>query len=243
MRPGYTPLQPQTITSVRPIIPFDTLVDTEFGLLRLIKHRYCNSTMFYTQVFLNSNNTILYMLYTRTKKNPLQILAREKELGMDIYDNYYKEFMENKYKEILSYSIFTDIYPLVQNMARSQSAVVPTIVCKNNEEKQYLLNEDKELFEKIDIVISQDIEAVVNSVSDINTVFIKDIPSLNTNMKEGIALYIAGYRHNFVNIEKQWVFDPAIYELLSSKYIIKCYMPYPLNLDEYGDDEEEEIDE
>lgn len=238
MRPGYKPIQPQIITSVKPLIPFDVIVDTDFGLLRLIKDKYCNKQMFYTQVFLNKNIDLLWLLYNRTNVNPLQVIARDED-HFEIYDNYYKEFMSTQYTNILARSIFTEIYKLLKITLKTEKAVVPTIVCKTNEEKEYLLNEDKELFSQLPIILAPNMKLAVTIHPDINAIFTRYFPSEPLSYKDitdGISLYVAGYRYNFKEVAPNiWGFDKEEYNSLADKFVIKCYMPYPFDLDRYPD--------
>ena len=55
-----------------PIIDFNCIVDTEYGLIQLIYDQYYDLSVFNQKKFERPTNEILLDLYTRTKKNPAE---------------------------------------------------------------------------------------------------------------------------------------------------------------------------
>lgn len=86
-----------------PLIDFDFIIDTDFGLIKFIRENYQDDRAFNLEILNKSDREILSLLYTRSARNPLSIISTEENLK-DI-DDLYKSFFDNFKEEILDLSI------------------------------------------------------------------------------------------------------------------------------------------
>ena len=206
-----------------PIMTFENIVDTEVGLLKLINERYHNTDTFYWSIMEAPTKVQLWLLYSRKRKNPLTIMAKDIE-HLDVLDDYYKEFMEKEYVYILKNSIVTNIYNAVKTFVTIKG-IKPIIVCNNNIEANYLRKLDKETFSKCDIIVEPKYDKAITDFNDI--IYLKNVDEIipilaNAQYRH---IYLAGYRYNFDDNERQSLLhDFAI--LISGLEDVKIYEPY-----------------
>ena len=84
------------------VIDFDLLVNSELGLIRLIRKKYQNEDAFDLDTLNKSDREILSLLYSRTNPNPLSIISTEE--NMENIDPLYESFLESKKQDILELS-------------------------------------------------------------------------------------------------------------------------------------------
>ena len=84
------------------VIDFDLLVNTELGLIRLIRQKYQDEEAFNLDTLNKSDREILSLLYSRTYSNPLSIISTEE--NMENIDALYESFFKSKKQEILDLS-------------------------------------------------------------------------------------------------------------------------------------------
>lgn len=125
------------IRKLIPIIDFNCIVDTEYGLLQLIFDQYYDLSVFNKDKFEMPTNKILLELYTRRCKNPLIPFVNEGISEQDA-DDYYNQFMNNKYEEIINRSCGTNIQIAISNFNNSNGEVQASILCHNELEKEYI---------------------------------------------------------------------------------------------------------
>ena len=120
-----------------PLIPFNCIVDTDLGLMSLISKYYLDNTFFDIEFFKKNNNIrkMVKSLYMREEENPLLLCMINKD--KDIADEYYKEFMEKKYDDILNLSVTTELYSLI-TIFKTFGDIRSTIICKDKREKDLL---------------------------------------------------------------------------------------------------------
>ena len=85
------------------LIDFDFIVNTELGLIRLIKEQYRDSRAFKLDILDKSDRSILSLLSSRTNSNPLSIISTEE--NMEDIDELYKSFIDTKYLDIIGHSV------------------------------------------------------------------------------------------------------------------------------------------
>lgn len=120
------------------LVDFNTIIDTDFGLLTLIDRKYLDKDLLSVDWF-NKHHTIKELtkaLYTRTCKNPLHLCNIS--MTEDEEDSLYDDFMSKKYDEILKLSMITSVYEFL-NQLKISGDIGITIVC-NNEKEIDLLN-------------------------------------------------------------------------------------------------------
>lgn len=121
------------------LIDFDCYVDTDIGLIRLIKERYLDVKVFNKDLLDSNMINIIKLLYNRKDRNPLYLFANEGVSKNDL-DDYYKEFLEVEYDGILKYSVTTEIKSLI-NLFRTEPSIHVTFLCKNQKEKNLLVKD------------------------------------------------------------------------------------------------------
>ena len=85
------------------LIDFDFVVNTELGLIRLIREQYRDSRAFKLDILDKSDRSILSLLSSRNNSNPLSIISTEENMS-DI-DELYKDFIDTKYLDIIGHSV------------------------------------------------------------------------------------------------------------------------------------------
>ena len=146
------------IEKMAPLISFDMIIDTDMGLINLIKNEYLDPTVFEISFFDQSMFKILLDLYKRRVDNPLELFAKEGIPKVEL-DGYYKEFKETCYEKILSYSISTEIYNLIGTF-NTVPEITSTILCYNQAQLDILKNETK---------LSQNSKILLSELTDIGS--------------------------------------------------------------------------
>ena len=85
------------------LIPFDLVVDTDFGLIKLIQEEY-RADIFDKTVLDSDDESIKRYLVKRTTPNPLSILTSDKSI-----DEFYAQFIDREYETIFDRSVMTGI--------------------------------------------------------------------------------------------------------------------------------------
>lgn len=153
-----------TLGVINPLISFNCLIDTDFGLLVLIVQNFFDTSVFSEEFFDNNSNPedLKYTVYEREDKNPLLLCMKSSRFS----DDYYKQFFDEYYKDILDRSMITD---LAANLpALSSSGAMFTILCKCQEEIDLL--DRLEIFDKFHRILLSDLP----NLEEYNQIFIKD---------------------------------------------------------------------
>ena len=82
------------------LIDFDLVVNTELGLIRLVREKFQDERAFKLEILNRSDKEILSLLFSRKNPNPLSIISTEENLS-DI-DKLYNSFFESYKKEIIN---------------------------------------------------------------------------------------------------------------------------------------------
>lgn len=153
-----------TLGVINPLVSFNCLIDTDFGLLVLIAQKFFDTSVFSQEFFDNNINSedLKYTIYERENKNPLLLCM----ISSRFSEEYYNQFMSECYKDILDRSMITDLarnLPLLSN-----SGAMFTILCKRQEEIDLL--DRLKLFDKFHRVLLSDIK----DMNEYNQFFMKD---------------------------------------------------------------------
>lgn len=185
-----------TNSKLTPIIPFDLIVDTDYGLIQLIKEKYFDRSVF-NGVIEAEIKQIIYFLYSRKNINPLSEFVLE-EIDKDTMDSLYKEFIEKEYVSILKRSITTDFYNLVKLFNSSDGAITPIILCKNELEESYVnkLSRIQEIKPPLNVLIGDYNDIDISPYDPIYFKYYTDTLKVLDKLN-GKNLYIANYEFNF----------------------------------------------
>lgn len=170
------------------LVDFNMIVDTDLGLINLIKKEYNNTDFIIDYLYSMKNQVIIEQLLNRKDKNPLSIIIKEEY--KDSIDNLYKEFIETEYDNILKQSPTTDIMGLIKTYLNT-GAVHVDIICKNKSEEQIINNFN---ISRLKVIVE---ETSKIDIVNYDSIFIKDYSSI-LNYKGVVAknIFIGNYRYN-----------------------------------------------
>ena len=193
------------------LIPFNMIIDTEMGLLKLIQFDYNNTEYFYPGIINGDDTFKKYVLLTRNERNPLCVAVKDEK--MDCADDLYKQFMEKEYNSILQLSPPTALRDVGSILRTSIDKVVKiNILCETDDEIELLVNRQI----PYDDIVKGTPETI--STSQYNVLFVKDTKDL-TRYKdvEGKEIYVADYEFNILR-------DPNNEDLLINPEYIFNYI-------------------
>lgn len=203
------------------LVPFDMVIDINFGLLKLIQFEYHNKDYFDFSFFNKSDDRIKFDMVTRYYKNPIDLLSCG-VLSDEEEDDLYEEFLETKYTNILYLSWNTGIFDMIYNMSKMDGSYRYDILCNTEEEANlYKLRNGK----CNNIVFKDDLK----SIKDYKNIYINYIDDvLDYNIKNKI-LYISDCNYNKESIDDTLVFKAAPMMSLIGDNIINSIGLYPID--------------
>lgn len=225
-----------TSAKLNPLIPFDMVIDTEIGLLKFIESsKYNNHDVFYDSILKGPIKSIIYLLKIRDYKNPLIIAMKDKE-DKEAMDDYYIDFIDKEYISILNKSISTEVYNFISLCINTEGAITPIIFCKKEIEKKFLLNMNKDVFEKCEFIIADSYKDI-DSLKSYDPIYLKNYTDAVEILDalEGKNIYVANYAYNFSKFveepdeKEQSILLENISLLLSDSNIIKITDVYNIN--------------
>lgn len=126
-----------------PLVTFDSLVDTDFGLMLYIDRYFLDSSIFDVEVF-NSNHKIKQMIWrlmNRERWNPLySFMNKNLKAPEAIADQIYVDFMSDMkhFKKILDLSILTNLCDFLQMVEGGGRDIITAIVCRSEYEQDFI---------------------------------------------------------------------------------------------------------
>lgn len=179
-----------TMKRLAPIIPFDLVFDTDFGIIKYIQSQYRDKTVFNIGALDGTDKALIYELMNRKEVNPLSLFSKDGAKINDIYDI----IMTEKYSEVLKASIKTALYKAVILFMNTNGAINPYILCRNEEEVQFI-KDDKEL-KNCNTVLSKYGYAGFD-LTDHDPVYLKVFTdALRTKKLDAKNIYLANYAFN-----------------------------------------------
>lgn len=171
-------------------IDFDMIYDIDLGLFHMIKEKYNNSNFINTTFLEMSDISLIANLIERKEKNPLYLILDEKY--KDNADSLLQQFLDQEYKDILSYSKKTQMYDLLLVYSKTGLLSI-NVLCKNVLEEQII----KDLKEK-DTRIKFNIISNKLDVDKFDAIYLKDYKDvLKLKNLFGKHIYIASYNFNY----------------------------------------------
>lgn len=157
---------------LNPLISFNCLIDTDFGLLVLIAQKFFDTDVFDEEFFRNNNSVenMKYSIYEREERNPLTLCLKNKEYA----DDYYNQFFEKYYQGILIRSMNTDLAKSLKSI--SNSGAVFTILCNNEMEVNFIRN--SKTLNRYSTILSSNTE----QLSSHEQYFFKDYQDIPNNL-------------------------------------------------------------
>ena len=74
------------------LVPFNLIVDTDMGLIKLLEFDYSNTEYFHEGILNTEEENQQYLLNTRNNRNPLSIVFKKDD--PELMDDLYKQFIE-----------------------------------------------------------------------------------------------------------------------------------------------------
>lgn len=187
------------------LIPFDSIIDIDFGMLKAINKIYKDSDIFDKSIYKFTDNQIVYFLLNRIRENPLCLVCRENE------DLYYEDMMKNHYNEILSESRTTDIVNMLIGASNMQFVSI-YIYCKNKSEEQTIRNRLSHLA-NLNIIVKDSIKELnFNKYQAIFVPKLSQLQVLKEITPETIKFYIHKAIYNLERTEEGYVVPPESIE-------------------------------
>lgn len=200
------------------LIPFECLIDTDFGLAMLIRDKFLDDNVFDKFFYHNGDNRIKHNLLVREEANPLSVIVNKPYR----YDTLYKEFMESFYDAILEKSCFTALVDIIIS-TRSVNNLTFFILCKSEQEQQYIT--DKLSYADVHL------NYIIKDINDLDfasydTIFLKHTNDLELIKKIGLkSLYIAKTGFNVTLDDRGYHLKPELLEIFPDEFV-KVYEPY-----------------
>lgn len=197
--------------TLRIYIPFNMVVDTDFGMIRLIEETQ--------KVQPYSVNKLKSFLLKRRNENPIPEYTYLRHL--EVSEFTYDVILEKYYKNILPLSEITDIMAFIINTHKLgfSGQVEITVGCDYECEKEYLESILSNLNYSIDIGMNTIIK--INKFDYIFTKYMDEfyVDYILNNMKlEAKNIYVADYNFNTISDNKNnKCIDPFLHMRLESK--------------------------
>ena len=219
------------------LIPLDLLVDTDFGLIKLIQKEY-RSDIFDKNVLDSDDDTIKRLLVRRTNPNPLSILTDNEDI-----DEYYNQFFDQRMDDIYALSIITGI---------GEFCVNALVFGDFKLYIQYTNEAEEELAKQMAKNISPTDATTIDKAKVIPSdyvIFVKNVMDLLTYKDlNGTNIYVARYAFNvhMANGKEELAEDKFgtffITNMLKILDVYKGILIYDLE-EEHGTDNEESGDD
>ena len=146
MLEGYTEISREqihrsdlnTADVMKPLITFDSIIDTDVGLIILIAKKYRNPNIFNLELLDSMTvKDLAGVLYARPIENPISICTN---VALPEIDELYQDFMDNYYQDVLEYSITTELINTIEIWNKNYIVSEDGIYLVNNngtQEKKY----------------------------------------------------------------------------------------------------------
>lgn len=198
-------------------IPFNMVVDTDFGMIRMIE-KVQNISEYPV-------NKLKSLLLKREDENPVIDYNRIRKLNISEYT--YDVILEKYYEKVLPLSSLTDMLPFIINTHKLgvSNELQITVACDLESEMKYLSKITSSLNYTIDTELNSNI-----NLNDFDYIFIKYIDQyyvdylINTAKIRGKRIYVADYEFNtlYDSESGQRIIDPMLHIELESVGCVVC---------------------
>lgn len=239
---GIQPVIPGLVNTQgvnNPLITFESLVDTDFGLLLYIDKCFLDPSVFDIEVF-NTHHKIKQMIWclmNREKWNPLYLFMRKDlKAPEEIADELYNEFMNINgvhFRKILDLSMLTNLCDFLQMTEAGGRDITTTVVCRTEYEQDFV---NKKISQSSKTILY---DKITGKSDEYQQFFFRHLEDpwlqsaiLNSDRKisdfTGInkTIYMADYKFNNVYDLDSMKEDSPLRELSSKPNQIKIYSPY-----------------
>jgi hypothetical protein len=124
-----------------PLFSFDSIIDTDIGLMNLVMKDYLDPKIFDIDFFKKPLAERIHDIYYREDVNPLYIFSTDENKYKELLDICYKEFMSSEYNSILKYSVTTEVMTVL-DLFKSEQGITPFILYYNDAQLELLENQN-----------------------------------------------------------------------------------------------------
>lgn len=195
------------------LMTFDSVVDTDLGIINYMIAKYKKSAYFNQYVVnASSENVKKNLLLAREKVNPITVLLKE-EYGSSA-DDMLKDIKKGYMEEVLQHSQPTDILRFAKTLQTTEGVINCIISCKDELQKQYITKLDKSLT----VIMDQ------TDMTGFDCLFLRYAEDVlkYTNMG-GKYIFISNYIHN---LDKETGLPKKVVLAVSGSNKIRTVDPY-----------------
>lgn len=207
------------------LIPFNTIIDTDIGLMKLIQFDYRNDTYFNMGLIDTTEPLQQFTAANRDNENIMFSLCSS-ECTPEMIEDFTEQFFSKEYDEILKLSPLTHIMRIIKmiEVTHSEKDVQLTVLCTNSKQKDLLEHR------QIPVNIIQESYSTVN-LSNFGVLFVKNVNELGLfNNVEGKLIFVPNYKFNlfFEEGHKDPLIRPDIYMEYAPLNDFRIYPAYVL---------------
>lgn len=226
------------IRSTNILVSFESIIDTDMGLMRLIKSDY-NSGFFYPTILENTEEFQHLVLNLRTHPNPLVTLMDiDNDDDLETANDLLRQFKDQEYQKILDLSPPGTFNTILSANMYSKELLKTTVVCRSQAEAGIL--KIKEI--NAEPLICKDLKEI--SLKNYQVIAVKDVSELDQYVNlERKAIYVPDYRFNVKRVKN---FDSPLLpqhtlEDYADKNEFYVYAAYTYTTEYQGLDDEEDF--
>lgn len=177
------------------------MVDTDFGLVRLINESYRDTSVFDVDKLSLDNGKLIELLVNREDENPLFSIVKDSK-NKNKVNTLYNEFMDEQYQNILDRSPVTGVGRLAYLFSKMDYIHV-TIWCESQLQYDHLnkIYSGKDFLQKCNVIVDNSVDC-----KPYDPIYFK-YSSTISRLKNivGKNIYIAGYRFNVLETKDAMV--------------------------------------
>ncbi len=219
------------------LIPYDCIVDEDTGLLRVIRDKYSNDTVFYMDK-IETDDDVQNLVLNEKYNNPLELILKPDYIEKT--EDFYNQFMTEEYENILIASFITKIFEFAKLMIINKLSDI-VFLADNEKQKDSL----RKIFgNEVNIMVGSISKAI--KLEDFDIVFLKRVERIvELEPLQGINIYILDYNFNFENTRDSKDPLPKIeYSIFAVQhhYVAHLIDPYVMEEELVEENEEETIE-
>ena len=226
------------IRSMNILVSFESIIDTDMGLMRLIKSDY-NSGFFYPTILNNTEEFQHLVLNLRTHPNPLVTLMDiNNDDELETANDLLRQFKDEEYQKILDLSPPATFNTILSSNMYSKDLFKPTVICRSQAEADIL--KVKEI--NAEPLICNDLKNI--SIKKYQVITVKDVSELDNFVNiERKSIYVPDYRFNVKRVKgfEGPLLPQYILEDYADKNEFNVYAAYTYQTEYQGLDDEEDF--
>lgn len=185
------------------LIAFNTLIDLDYAILRMIRAEYNNPKFINQTIMSASQKDIKELLLNRIDPNPVTVCIDDRIIA----DNIYREIMTTRYKDLISpnkYMDITGVFFLVSVFSNLDDVDI-TILCASERESQII----KRYHSKVNTLVMEDpSELDVDKYTDFIFKSYMDVYKFDNDFKEK-RISLLNYRFN-IDLDDEYNIYPKL---------------------------------